>query len=85
MSTQPPFYPSEMGIVIMSPSGGGGGGGVSNSFQPPESPVSIKPPFLMFLASLWVFLEVYFFVWPNFDFLHVFRGFLASYKGPCIV
>ena len=68
-----------MGIVIMSPS-------VvvvvvvvvSKSFQPSESPVSIQPPFLMFLASLWVFLEVYFFVWPNFDF---FAVFLAPLRG----
>ena len=58
---------------------------VSKSFQPSESPVSIQPLFLMFLASLWVVLEVYFFVWPNFDFLRVFSlpsGAIGAKNGP---
>ena len=48
------------------------------SFRPSVTPVSTQPSFLMFLASLWVVLEVYFSIWP----ILIFCGFLISCKGP---
>ena len=43
--------------------------------------MSIQPPFLMFLASLWIVVEVYCFVWPNFDFLWVFSLALGATRA----
>ena len=47
---------------------------VGYSFRPSESLVSIHPSFLVFLASLWVVLEVNFFVWPKIDLWPHFSG-----------
>ena len=51
---------------------------VGYSFRPSESLVSIHPSFFVFLASLWVVLEVNLFVWAKIDFWPHF----SPLKGP---